>query len=178
MEQTITNNPRLSVQFSHDDDVRGRDTITHPISGSQRTKTITMTLPLTTTATTESSKSHRSSLSMSLSAFAGRLRSRSRSHSRSRSRSRPESRNSLEAPDNNGAGGSKLTRRRSHEVKGEYADVARAQRAYMENLREEQARNNITHNIDQLPIPFDQEHDHRRWSWSHVFGMDKPLLAR
>ncbi|KAG0362402.1 hypothetical protein BGZ54_008634 [Gamsiella multidivaricata] len=193
MSQTVANNAsstvndhRLSIQFDHDADDRGRDHVVHPISESQPkmngiiplTKTNTTipliktnttipltktntTIPLTKTNTTDSSKSRRSTLA----AFAERFRSRSRSHSRSRSRSKGPSRNSLDASDE------------VEEFRGEYADVARAQALFMDRLREEQAKNNITRNVDGLPIPPPAQHERRRSSLAHILGMDKPLLA-
>ncbi|KAF9975064.1 hypothetical protein BGZ65_008437 [Modicella reniformis] len=170
MKQTAISNPRPSVQFSHDDSLRGRDHIAHPISGSQKPVKSTSAIPLTKTSTTESSKSHRSSLS--LSAFADRLRS----HSRSRSRSK--NRNSLEVPDVDEVDEFKYTRRRSSEIGGDYADVARAQALFMDKLREEQFRNHITHNVDGLPIPPPIERERRSSSLTRILGMDKPLLSR
>ncbi|KAF9278735.1 hypothetical protein BGZ68_008397 [Mortierella alpina] len=160
--------PRPSIQFSrHDDENRGRDTTSHPISESTETSGI----PLTKTQTTESAKSRRSSLA----AFADRFRSRSRSHSRGRS-----SIDSGSGSNRNSMDGDKFkySRRRSSEMSGEYADVARAQALFMDKLREEQAKNNVTHNADGLPIPPPIDHERRRSSVTKILGMDKPLLAR
>ncbi|KAF9983073.1 hypothetical protein BGZ75_005456 [Mortierella antarctica] len=158
--------PRPSIQFSrHDDENRGRDTTTHPISES----TDSTGIPLTKTQTTESAKSRRSSLA----AFAERFRSRSRSQSKGRS--------SLDSGSNRSSMDGdkfKYSRRRSSEMSGEYADVARAQALFMDKLREEQAKSHITHNADGLPIPPPIERERRRSSVTKILGMDKPLLAR
>ncbi|KAF8924628.1 hypothetical protein BGZ58_001592, partial [Dissophora ornata] len=142
VSNTTISNTRPSIQFNHDDDTRGRDHVTHPISKSKpASAALTGTsIPLTKTATTDSSKSRRSVLS----AFADRLRSRSLSHSRSRSRSKGP-RSSLDANDGE-VEEFKYSQRRSSEFGGGYADVARAQALFMEKLREEQAKNHITHN--------------------------------
>ncbi|KAF9959798.1 hypothetical protein BGZ72_008716 [Mortierella alpina] len=160
--------PRPSIQFSrHDDEHRGRDSTSHPISES----TDSTGIPLTKTQTTESSKSRRSSLA----AFADRFRSRSRSQSRGRSSMDNGSNSNRSSLDDDNF---KYSRRRSSEISGEYADVARAQALFMDKLREEQAKNHITHNADGLPIPPPIERERRRSSVTKILGMDKPLLAR
>ncbi|KAF9349560.1 hypothetical protein BGX34_001727 [Mortierella sp. NVP85] len=150
MNKASTNNPRPSVQFN-EDETRGRHTAT---------------IPLTMTATTESSKSHRSSISFT--AIADRIR-----RTRTRSSSRSKSRSSVDAPSDDED--NKYSKRRSSKIRGEYADVARAQLAYMDKLRSYQAQNNITHNIHGLPIRKPEEH---RFSWANMLGWGKPLLAR
>ncbi|KAF9189616.1 hypothetical protein BGZ51_009435 [Haplosporangium sp. Z 767] len=157
---------RPSIHFSEHDaaDVRGRD---HSPS------TATATLPLTKTLTSESAKSRRSSLA----AFADRIRSRSRSRSRNGSSDAQDGspRTSLDIDNDE----FKYSRRRSSEIGGDYADVVRAQALFMDKLREEQAKNNITHNVDGLPIPPPvASRDQRRSSVTKILGMEKPLLAR
>lgn len=154
MNKAITNNPRPSVQFSHEDTNRGRQPTT---------------IPLAMTATTESSKSHRSSISFT--AIADRIRSHSRSLSRSRSRSKSRRSVDMSSDDED----FKYSQRRSSKIGGEYADVARAQLAYMDKLRSWQAQNNVTHNVHGLPIRKPEEH---RLSWTNLLGLGKPLLAR
>ncbi|KAF9571142.1 hypothetical protein EC968_001000 [Mortierella alpina] len=159
---------RPSIQFSRpDDENRGRDTTAHPISES----TYSTGIPLTKTHTTESAKSRRSSLA----AFADRFRSRSRSQSRGRSSMDSGSNSNRSSMDGDKF---KYSRRRSSELTGEYADVIRAQALFMDKLREEQAKNHITHNADGLPIPPPIERERRRSSLTKILGMDKPLLAR
>ncbi|KAG0001760.1 hypothetical protein BGZ80_011441 [Entomortierella chlamydospora] len=170
-----TNSARPSIHFSRDEDTHSRD---------QSAQSVT-DIPLTKVTTTESTKSRRSVFS----AIADRFRSGSRSSSNSRSRSRPHSkdahRNSLDIDRVTSIDGD--TRHSSTEVEGrdrkrssggDYADVIRAQALFMEKLREERARDNITHNIDGLPIPPPQERERRRSSIVHALGFDKPLLAR
>ncbi|KAF9967852.1 hypothetical protein BGZ70_007908 [Mortierella alpina] len=160
--------PRPSIQFSrHGDENRGRDTTTHPISES----TDSTGIPLTKTQSTESAKSRRSSLA----AFADRFRSRSRSQSRGRSSMDSGSSSSRSSMDGDKF---KYSRRRSSEISGEYADVARAQALFMDKLREEQAKSHITHNADGLPIPPPIDRERRRSSVTKILGLDKPLLAR
>ncbi|KAG0208538.1 hypothetical protein BGX28_000542 [Mortierella sp. GBA30] len=159
--------PRPSIQFSqHGDDIRGRDNTLHPLSGTSDATGIS----LTKTQTTDSTKSRRSSLA----AFAERFRSRSRSKSRSRVSmdGSNSNRSSLDGDE------FKYSRRRSSETGGPYADVIVAQALFMDKLREEQAKNNITHNADGLPIPPPVANERRRSSVTKILGMDKPLLAR
>ncbi|KAF9351690.1 hypothetical protein BGX26_010352 [Mortierella sp. AD094] len=183
---TTTNSARPSIHFSRDEDTHPRDQSTQSVSE----------IPLTKVITTESTKSRRSVFA----AIADRLRSGSRSSSNSRSNSRSHSkdahRRSLDVgrvTSNANDGGDdeyKYSRRSSAEIegrgrsrssgnssRGDYADVVRAQALFMEKLRGEQARNNITHNIDGLPIPPPQERERRRSSVVRALGLDKPLLA-
>ncbi|KAF9418940.1 hypothetical protein BGZ76_004317 [Entomortierella beljakovae] len=125
-----------------------------------------MAIPLPKTKTNESSKSGRSVLA----AITDRFRSGSRSRSQSRSRSK-DGRLSLDIYR------TKSRDSTSSEAKGQYADVILAQTIYMEKLRAEQARNNITHNVDGLPLPPMPEREGRRRSIVHALGFDKPLLA-
>ncbi|KAI7821719.1 hypothetical protein BC939DRAFT_493942 [Gamsiella multidivaricata] len=179
MNQTITNNDSdatasnsfPSVQFSRDDDSRGRNHVIHPIAESG--PTMDRTIPLTKTNTTDSTKSRRRS---SLAAFAELFRTQSYSDFRSRSQSK--GRNSLDENECE-VEEYKHSRRRSSETGGgKYEDVVRAQALFMDKLREEQARNHITRNVDGLPIPPSMQRDRRRSSLVHILGMDKPLLAR
>ncbi|KAG0051393.1 hypothetical protein BGZ83_003816 [Gryganskiella cystojenkinii] len=95
--------------------------------------------------------------------------SRSRSPSLSRRLSRTLSRHSIEEGDEEyGQDG----------ATGPYADVKQAQKEYLSKVRADQARNNITTNIDGIPIPPPPESQRRRSSVSHILGFDKPLLSR
>ncbi|KAG0344383.1 hypothetical protein BG004_004521 [Podila humilis] len=86
----------------------------------------------------------------SVSSFIERIRSRSRSRSHSLHR---DSAACVGNCKENAEKEYKYSRRKSTEMQGEYADVLRAQVEYMENLREHQAREYITKNVDGLPIP-------------------------
>ncbi|KAF8935237.1 hypothetical protein BGZ58_005155 [Dissophora ornata] len=90
--------------------------------------------PITNEEEPDSAKNSGSRRS-SISGFVDRLRSRSRSRSRQSIDGIPEE---LENKD---------------DMHGKYGDVLRAQAEYMEKLRTEQAKNNITHNVDGIPIP-------------------------
>lgn len=73
--------------------------------------------------------------------------------SRSRSHSRPWQQEQEDEKEY------KYSRRKSTEIRGEYADVVRAQVEHIETLREQQAKNKITHNVDGLPIPVPVNND-------------------
>ncbi|KAF9934745.1 hypothetical protein BGZ65_003617 [Modicella reniformis] len=77
--------------------------------------------------------------------------SRSSSRSRSRSPDRSEERHSskLAVEDKE----FKYSRRKSQEIAGPYADALKSQLDYMENLRENQIKKGITHNVDGILIP-------------------------
>ncbi|KAF9918984.1 hypothetical protein BX616_003504 [Lobosporangium transversale] len=155
MNQTVNNTMTPSIQLSHDEDTRGR-----------RTSSV---IPLTKSLTSDSAKSRRSSLR----AFAERLRSRSASQARSPTSSRSS------FDDNDQRDEFKYSRRRSSEIKGDYADVVRAQALFVDKLREEQLKKGITHNADGLPIPPPiEQRERRRSSFTQALGLDKPLLAR
>ncbi|KAG0352732.1 hypothetical protein BG005_007878 [Podila minutissima] len=68
-----------------------------------------------------------------------------------------------------------------NEHKGPYADVSRSQAQHMERVREIEKNLHLTHNKDGLPLPQAEVVDvrqRRRSSVAHIFGFDKPLLAR
>jgi hypothetical protein len=126
----------------------------------------------------------------SLAAFAERLRSRSRSHSRHRgvpeelSMDRTATQSSTFSTRSTSSRMSSKSRsgsraRSSIDEAGPYADVARAQNEFMEKLREEQAKNGVTHNVDGLPIRSapSSRNGSRRSSVAQILGLDKPLLA-
>ncbi|KAF9349558.1 hypothetical protein BGX34_001725 [Mortierella sp. NVP85] len=69
--------------------------------------------------------------------------------------------------------------RRSSDYTGAYADIARAQAAFMDKLREEQMKTGAKTNVDGLPLrPASPPADNRRISMTQVLGMNKALLAR
>ncbi|KAI1317758.1 hypothetical protein EDD11_007932 [Mortierella claussenii] len=94
----------------------------------------------TDTNTGEKSHSRRSSITT----LVDRLRSRSRSRPRQSIDDVLEEDQDKEYV---------YSRRKSSDMRGEYASALRAQTEYMERLREEQARNGITHNVDGIRIP-------------------------
>ncbi|KAF9976992.1 hypothetical protein BGZ73_007298 [Actinomortierella ambigua] len=120
-----------------------------------------LNLDKTDTTTSMDSKASRRS---SLAAFAERLRSRSRSRSHSRTRANIDDDEYV------------YSRRRSSEIKGPYADVARAQAEFMDKLREEQVEKGITHNAEGIPIPPPPERP-RRASVTQILGLEKPPLS-
>ena len=67
-------------------------------------------------------------------------------------------------------------RKPTTEYVGAYAEVTRAQNLFMEKVREEQERNYITRNVDGLLLP--SPPIRRQASFSHILGIDKPLLSR
>ncbi|KAG0216602.1 hypothetical protein BGX33_012460 [Mortierella sp. NVP41] len=96
---------------------------------------------------------------------------------------------------NDHTSGDKLGRRRSsaftslgyksdggNEHKGPYAHVSRSQAEYMERIREAEKNLKLTHNVDGLPLPKEdnvmQAGGRRRSSLAKILGFDKPLLAR
>ncbi|KAG0236278.1 hypothetical protein B0O80DRAFT_423904 [Mortierella sp. GBAus27b] len=81
-----------------------------------------------------------------ISSFVDRLRSRSRSRSRSRPR---QSIDGAIEEDKEYV----YSRRKSADMRGEYASVLKAQVEYMEKMRTEQASAGITHNVDGILIP-------------------------
>ncbi|KAG0227662.1 hypothetical protein BGW42_002792 [Actinomortierella wolfii] len=158
----------VRIQLERQATERGRDHEVAPnrIAFAQDHKSAhTSGLDLNKTDTTTSMDSKASRRS-SLAAFAERLRSRSRSRSRSHSRTRAD----LDDDEY------LYSRRRSSEIKGPYADVARAQAEYMDKLREEQAAKGITVNADGLPIPPPPERP-RRASVTQILGLEKPPLS-
>lgn len=104
----------------------------------------------------------------SLAVLADKFRpsSGSRSPSLSRRLSRTLSRHSMDEEEE------------EYEAGGPYADIKIAQKEYLAKVRAEQAKKNITTNIDGLPIPSPSESQRRRSSFSHILGLDKPLLSR
>ncbi|KAF9161973.1 hypothetical protein DFQ26_003986 [Actinomortierella ambigua] len=120
-----------------------------------------LNLDKTDTTTSMDSKASRRS---SLAAFADRLRSRSRSRSHSRTRANIDDDEYV------------YSRRRSSEIKGPYADIARAQAEFMDKLREDQAAQGITHNEEGMPIPPPPERP-RRASVTQILGLEKPPLS-
>ncbi|KAF9959802.1 hypothetical protein BGZ72_008720 [Mortierella alpina] len=97
----------------------------------------------------------------------------SRSSSRGPSRESSRDRSSLAAEDKE----YKYSRRKSTEISGPYAAALQSQLEYMENLREEQAKNHVTHNADGIPIPGPVKSGSRRSSVTHVLGLDKSPLS-
>ncbi|KAF9586125.1 hypothetical protein BGW38_009395, partial [Lunasporangiospora selenospora] len=104
-------------------------------------------------ASTEPVAEEKSSRRRSIIDLVERLRSRSRSHSRNRSLSRTRTQDSdarLAVVDEQEY---EFSRRKSGEMAGEYEAILRAQVEYMETLRQDQAKNGVTHNVDGIPIP-------------------------
>ncbi|KAG0362404.1 hypothetical protein BC939DRAFT_504231 [Gamsiella multidivaricata] len=179
---TITElSPRPSaIQFSENEDPRGRSGAIHPLSvhdEEHETPAVLSGIPLTKTKTSESTNSKSSGRRRSLAEFAERLRSRSHSRSRPNSGIFSNSENTKDRRKSSDEDYQfKYSRRKSSDFTGEYADVARAQALYMEKLREEQERKNVKQNIDGLPIP--PPIQRRRSSVAQILGIDKPLLSR
>ncbi|KAF9429923.1 hypothetical protein BGZ94_008962 [Podila epigama] len=65
-----------------------------------------------------------------------------------------------------------------NEHKGPYANVSRSQAEHMERVRQTEKALNLTHNVDGLPLPKEDQIPRRRSSVAHFLGLDKPLLAR
>ncbi|KAF9899138.1 hypothetical protein BX616_003258 [Lobosporangium transversale] len=143
-----------AIQIDAQDEQRGRTQSVHPINND------THKADHNTDSNDNNEKPH--SRRNSISAFVDRLRSRSRSRSRSvverlrsRSRSRSRQRPLIDGsvPEEDEDKEYVYSRRKSTDMRGEYANVLRAQTDYMEKLREEQARSGVTHNVDGIPIP-------------------------
>ncbi|KAG0293725.1 hypothetical protein BGZ98_002056, partial [Dissophora globulifera] len=131
---------------------RGRDHTVTPLV--EEDSTTTDTNPMSD----EKKKTHRNSLA----AFAERLRSRSRSHSRHHSTDSdlPLDRSTTQASTNSTSSRKSSKSRSGSRSRSSLelensplAEVVRAQNEFMEKLRDEQERNNITHNVDGIPIP-------------------------
>ncbi|KAF9312569.1 hypothetical protein BG003_006155 [Podila horticola] len=116
-----------------------------------------------TNAADAETRGRRSSLAILADKLRPSSRSRSRGEERSTSLSRRLSRSLSRTEDD-------------EEPSGPYANVKLAQQEYINKLRAEQEKNNITTNADGIPIPQPQER--RRSSVAHVLGLDKPLLSR
>ncbi|KAF9180337.1 hypothetical protein BGZ51_006052 [Haplosporangium sp. Z 767] len=113
----------------------------------------------------------------SFSAFVEKIRSVSRSRSRSRSPSKSRSPSLSRRLSRSLSRHSLDEEEEEEEVSGPYKEVKLAQREYLKNLRAEQERQGITHNVDGLPIPPPENRQRRHSSVGHILGLDKPLLS-
>ncbi|KAK3817388.1 MAG: hypothetical protein J3Q66DRAFT_339645 [Benniella sp.] len=172
--------------FAEGEDPRGRhSTDARPEAQDETSKV--KSLPLRKSKTTDSYKPGRRSLAF----FTERFRTRPKSMIEEDGDPADSSSRAPTTPKNSSGGlfsrrkstdddtVFKHSGRRSSDYTGAYADIARAQAAYMDKLRDEQLKTGAKTNVDGLPLrPASPPADHRRISMTQVLGMNKALLAR
>ncbi|KAF9908426.1 hypothetical protein BX616_000159 [Lobosporangium transversale] len=131
----------------------------------------------------------RSSLAVLADKFRDKPWSRSHSRGRDKSGEKDEFTQPLPRSRSNSSFGRRLSltfSRHAHDedeeehaaAAGPYKAAKLAQQEYMAKIRAEQERLGITHNVDGLPIPQQDQGQRRRSSVTHLLGLDKPLLSR